>query len=276
MTGIYRLADMVVQVESLYEEVHTMCADYIVGLPSKTCGQKGESQAEIQPDFFIRTCEKDIERERKESEETRKEEGLPPYTFDDSYLETLAVYRQIATAAVNRGRLLMHGSCLAIRPKNEATETSENTKQNEYDAVIFTAKSGTGKSTHVRLWRKLFGQRALIVNDDKPLLQVGESGVWAYGTPWDGKHHLSTNMRARLKAICILTRANENTIRQIPPREAVQTLLNQIYRPDDPMMMLKTLELIDLIGQNVSFYILGCNMDDEAAVVSANGMGFDI
>ena len=76
-------------------------------------------------------------------------------------------------------------------------------------AVLFTAKSGTGKSTHTKLWRDLFGERAVMVNDDKPLLRILKDGVLVCGTPWDGKHRLSTNCALPLKAICILERGKK-------------------------------------------------------------------
>ena len=92
-----------------------------------------------------------------------------------------------------------------------------------------TAASGTGKSTHVALWRKYFGERAVMVNDDKPLLRIGDV-VTAYGTPYDGKHKLSNRIAVPLKAICILTRAAENSIVPVTKTEAYTMLLQQAYR----------------------------------------------
>lgn len=241
--GVYTLAGMNVAIGSLYDEVHRMCRDY--------CAQPG-----TKPDFSIRTTTTDIEEERRQSELTRVEEGLPPYAFDNAYLETLAVYRQIAEASVTRGRLLMHGSVIAVDGR----------------AYMFTARSGTGKSTHVRLWRERFGQRAVMVNDDKPIIQISRAEATVYGTPWDGKHRLSTNMSAPLQAICILTRAKENTIREIRPSEALTMLIQQTYRPEDPALLLETLSLIDTMAKHVRFYLLGCNMDPEAARVSSEAM----
>ena len=241
--GKYILADLCIGIRSLYEEVQRMCEEY-------------RAPKEHDVDFWVETSEQDIEEERVQSEQTRIEENLPPYEFDDSYLETLAVYRQIATECVSRGRLLMHGSVIAVDGR----------------AYMFTARSGTGKSTHVRLWRRLFGERAVMVNDDKPLLKITEEETRVYGTPWDGKHRLSTNMSAPLQAICILTRAKENTIREIKPSEALTMLIQQTYRPEESANLLATFDLIDRMARNVRFYLLGCNMDPEAAVVSSNAM----
>lgn len=241
--GKYILADMCVAIRSLYEEVQRMCADY-------------RAPQDREPDFLVQTSEQEIEAERAQSEQTRIEEGLPPYEFEAPYLETLAVYRKIATEAVSRGRLLMHGSVIAVDGR----------------AYMFTARSGTGKSTHVRLWRQLFGERAVMINDDKPLLKVTEQETRIYGTPWDGKHRLSTNTSAPLQAICILTRAAENTIREIKPAEAVNMLIMQTFRPEDSTLLLSTFDLLDRMARNVRFYLLGCNMDPEAAVVSSKAM----
>ena len=241
--GKYILADLCICIRSLYDEVQRMCEDY-------------RAPEDRQPDFVVETTEQDIEAERVQSEQTRIEEGLPEYAFDAPYLETLAVYRKIATEGVRFGRLLMHGSVIAVDGR----------------AYMFTARSGTGKSTHVRLWRKLFGERAVMVNDDKPILRISETAATVYGTPWDGKHRLSTNMSAPLQAICILTRAKENTIREIRPNEALTMLIQQTYRPEEPELLMETFDLIDRMAKNVRFYLLGCNMDPEAAVVSSNAM----
>ena len=137
-------------------------------------------------------------------------------------------------------------------------------------AYIFTAKSGTGKSTHAALWREMLGERAVMVNDDKPLLRVHLDGTaTVYGTPWDGKHHLSHNA-VPVRAICILERAHENRIRRITKAEALPMLIQQAYRPADPAALQKTLMLLDRL--NVKLFRLGCNMDLSAARLSYNAM----
>ena len=91
---------------------------------------------------------------------------------------------------------------------------------NEGDTIVIIGPSGTGKSTHTQLWKKLFGERAVFINDDKPLLKISAQGVTVYGTPWDGKHHRSTNTSCPLKAVCILTRNTENSIQRIDKKAA--------------------------------------------------------
>jgi hypothetical protein len=157
---------------------------------------------------------------------------------------------------ISYGILLFHGSVISV----------------DGEAYLFTAKSGTGKSTHTRLWRQMFGDRAFMVNDDKPLLKITEEGVFACGTPWDGKHHLSRNSIVPLKGICILERGEENHIVTISGKEALPMLLQQSYRPSNPLGLSQLLGIIDMLTQKVSFYRLKCNMDPEAALVAYEGM----
>ena len=111
-----------------------------------------------------------------------------------------------------------------------------------------------------------------MVNDDKPLLHIAESGVIAYGTPYNGKHRLGTNTSVPLKAICILTRSAENHIEPITRKQAYTMLLQQVYRPADMLKMAKTLALVDRLADSVKLYRLGCNMDISAAQVAFEGM----
>lgn len=136
--------------------------------------------------------------------------------YTDAYLETLAVYRKIAEWMPMYNTLLFHGSVIAVDGK----------------AYLFTAKSGTGKSTHTRLWREYFGERAVMINDDKPLLRITQEGVFAYGTPWDGKHRLSTNISAPLAGICILRRGNDNSIRMITGTRSLPDASAAVLSPD--------------------------------------------
>lgn len=176
--------------------------------------------------------------------------------YSPGYLESLAVYRKIADYLIDYSTLLFHGSVIAV----------------DNEAYLFAAPSGTGKSTHARLWRELFGQRAVMINDDKPLLRIADGGVVAYGTPWDGKHHLSTNTSAPLKAICVLTRSESNSIKPITQRDAWPVLIQQSYRPSDPTALKKMLFLVEKLGGLVKLYRLKCSMEPEAAQIAYYGM----
>jgi len=241
MTGIYKIADKVIEINSLHSEVHAMCADY---------------RFDGTPDFSIEICQENIDFERKKSADEDIYEGHEIRHFPDSYLETLAVYRKIADKMLEYDTILFHGSVVAV----------------DNQAFLFTAKSGTGKSTHTKLWREYFGDKAVMVNDDKPLIHVSENGVKVFGTPWDGKHRISTNISVPLKAVCILERAEENHIEKISSKSAYAMLMQQIYRPLNPALMMSTLKLVDKLSQNTGLYRLGCNISTEAVEIAYNGM----
>ena len=241
MKATYKIAEKIIEINSIYEEVHNYCRDYL---------------CDGTPDFAITTTENDIEYERQKSAKNDIAEGRPVQNWSDSYLEELAVYRKIAEKMPEYDTFLFHGSVVAV------------------DGVgyLFTAKSGTGKSTHTRLWRELLGNHAVMVNDDKPLIKVSDDTVTVYGTPYNGKHRLGSNIAVHLKAICILCRAEKNNILKITKASAYTMLLQQSYRPDDVAALAKTLTLIDKMADNVALWRLGCNMDISAAELAYNTM----
>lgn len=236
-----RIADRVIGIHAMFSEIRDMCRNYLT---------------EATPDFEVFITQEDIDHESQKSGREAVIEGRDLVHYTDAYLETLAVYRKIVTALLDDNILLFHGSVIAV------------------DGVgyLFAAKNGTGKSTHTRLWRRHFGDRAVMVNDDKPLLKITDQGVIAYGTPWDGKHHLSTNAAVPLKAICVLTRGESNYIESVSKKDAFPMLCQQSYRTATPEGVMKTLALIDKLGSLVELYRLSCNMDQEAAVVAFQGM----
>ena len=123
-----------------------------------------------------------------------------------------------------------------------------------------------------RLWRQYLGEKAVMVNDDKPLIRITDEGAFVCGTPYCGKHGIGSNITVPLKAVCILTRSEENWIRKAEASEVRPMLLQQSYRPADPIQLMKTLDLVDRLAESVSLYILGCNMDISAAETAYNGM----
>ncbi|MCQ2417569.1 MAG: hypothetical protein MJ071_07135 [Oscillospiraceae bacterium] len=239
--GVYKIADTVFRMETIYEDVHRLCKDYRWDAPSE---------------FTISISPEDIAFEHEKSACEERHEGIPTRHFSDGYLETLAVYRKLCETLLSKGVLLFHGSVVAV----------------DGESYLFTAKSGTGKSTHTKLWRTYFGDRAVMINDDKPLIQITDAGVVVYGAPWDGKHHISTNTSAPLKAICILNRGTENEIRKVTKTAAYPMLLQQTHKPADMQKMRMVLELIDRMCEKISLYSLKCNMNIDAAETAYLGM----
>jgi len=241
ITRAYKIADKVIEVNSLYDKVHKYCTDYITN--EKT-------------DFSVVIQQTDINAEKQKSDSEYLCEGKIIPSFSDEELEVTAVYRKIAEIMPNFDTFVFHGSVIAV----------------DGQAFLFTAKSGTGKSTHTRLWREMLGDKAIMVNDDKPMLKITNTGVIAYGTPYNGKHRLDTNISVPLKTLCILERAEKNQIQRITKKDIYSMLIQQVYRPQDPVQMAKTLKLIDQLAEKVELYRLGCNMDPSAAEVAYNVM----
>ncbi len=234
---IYSFANCPVQISTEHSFFHEIGAAY---------------QVKSVPSLLISTSSSDIDYELITDPVNTKYTPRPQ-------LETLAVQRKLSEALIDCDTLLFHASALAVDGKG----------------YLFAAVSGTGKSTHARLWREMFGDRVTMINDDKPFIHIGSDEVRVYGSPWDGKHHLSTNTSVPVKAICILTRDTTNHIEKISADEAFSILLQQTYRPKNPAKMVKTIDLLIQMTKQVSLYRLGCNMDPEAAVVSYEGMNHD-
>lgn len=241
MKKTYRIADRVILIDSLYPDVHKLCGGY---------------EAEGQPEITVCTTEEDIETERIKSAREDEIENLPVRIFSPGYLEELAVYRKIAEAMLRYDTFLFHGSVISV----------------DGEAYIFTAKSGTGKSTHTRLWREYLGERAVMVNDDKPLISVKNGKALVYGTPYNGKHGIGNNICVPIKAVAAVERSIENHIGQAEKSELYTLFLQQIYRPASIEGLSDTLRLLDAFIESVSLYKLGCNMDISAARIAYEGM----
>lgn len=236
-----KLANRIIKINSLYDNIYDLCRDYIVDEPF---------------DFSVDMIYDDILYEKNKYMKEENIDHINEQIYPDSYFEILAVYRKIALSMIDYDTILFHASSIAL----------------DGEAYLFTAKSGVGKSTHTKLWMEYFGDRAVVINDDKPLLKICDDKIYVCGTPWDGKHKLSNNIIFPLKAIAILERDNKNHISKIDKMTALPMLIQQTYRPNDPIKLSKVLDLINKIGDNINLYRLGCNMDIEAAKVSYNGM----
>ncbi len=135
-------------------------------------------------------------------------------------------------------------------------------------AYLFTAPCGTGKSTHTALWQTVFGDRAAILNDDKPALRRIDGKWYAYGTPWSGKDDKSINMRVPLGGICVLARGEENRIVPFGGFPAVHALMEQTTRSRDAAFTNRMLTLLDTLLTEVPVFRMECNMHPDAARLS--------
>ena len=234
------IAGFPIRIEALHESTRHFCRDYL-------CEQA--------PVLSVHIEQSDLDRERVKSDRELVREGLAPVSISDASLETLAVYRKIAAALLEKDVLLFHGSVMGYKGK----------------AYLFTAASGTGKTTHCRLWLSQI-PGTYILNGDKPLLCIEKDRVLACGTPWQGKEHYGRNEILPLEAICLLTRDSVNHIEPLSFHDALPALIAQSNRPSEPEALLHTLGLTERLGRLTRLYRLGCNMEPEAALVSFHAM----
>ena len=175
-------------------------------------------------------------------------EGIYP----PEYLESLAVYRKIAQNTVKYNVFLLHGVIMDV----------------EGEGVAFLAKSGTGKSTHAMLWKRLLGDKCRIINGDKPLIRIDENGIYAYGTPWCGKEGIQINDKVELKNVCFIERSENNYVE--PCDDVLKKLMTQFHVPKGGYMAI--LDFLDTFIKNVNFYTIKCNMDISAAEIAYKGV----
>lgn len=239
------VAGLVFRVNCLYSSTWNLCREYLTN--------------DLSVSESITITAEDIESERIRLLR-KKNPGEALEASTPQSLERLHLCRRIAELLPKYDRVLFHGSCLALDGR----------------AVLFTAKSGTGKSTHTRLWRQEFGERVRMINDDKPFLHIHDQGVTVYGTPWRGKHSLGENISAPLDAIYCLNRGEVNRVEAVTARELYPMLLQQTYTPDDAAAMAKTLALVEQLSRKTLLRRLYCNMNPEAAWVAREGIDLKI
>lgn len=214
------------------------------------CGGRTESQAlpyqVSQKKDAVFTVSPDLEEVRK---------LLPD--LPDEGVEYLATGKSFFSKLLNYDGLMLHSSALIMNGR----------------AYLFSADPGTGKSTHVCNWRRVFGDdRVRVLNDDKPALRL-EDGVWyAYGTPWSGKTGQNLNLRAPVAGITMIERGEFNEIEPFTGRKAVQAILAQTTTVKDVSLKIKQLDLLDKLMTQVPIWKLKCNMEPEAAIVAYEAM----
>lgn len=170
-----------------------------------------------------------------------------------AYLASGALFNRRITAF---NGLMLHSSAIAMDGR----------------AYLFSAHSGTGKSTHTSLWKQVFGDRVTYINDDKPIIRKIDGKFYAYGTPWSGKTDLNTNIKVPLAAIVFIERGDTNSITPIDPaKEAVAVpMLEQTPRPRTPQLLAAMLNTADDLLLNTPLFKLRCNISEDAVYTSYN------
>ncbi len=149
-----------------------------------------------------------------------------------------------------RQRLLLHASYIFTR----------------HGGIVFTAPSGTGKSTQAELWRTY--RDATVVNGDRAVIGVHKGEPMAHGFPLSGSSGDCLNRSSKLLAVVSLKQAPENTVRRLMPGEAVGALVNGSYLPEEYRADLPKLVDVSLaVAQAVPILELRCRPDREAVEI---------
>ena len=233
------IAGQVAAVTCLFESTPHHFAKYLTGR---------------EDDFSITVTEADLAFEQADADAEAAEEGFRHRNFPEPFLERAAIQRRFAEHLLMHGTLLLHGSALALDGRG----------------YLFTARSGTGKSTHTRLWREVFGNRVQMVNDDKPFARLTAAGVTVHGSPWSGKHGLDSNISVPLAGICLLERGAENVIRPAAPEELKELLKG--FRPRTDAQAAAYDALLEELLCRVPLWHLDCNKDPTAARTAHDAM----
>ena len=235
-----KIAGRTAKVQSLFDSTKDYCKNYLT---------------EGTPDFSVTVSRKDLALEQQLLDEEADAEGLRRRVFTDPFLERTAIQRKVAENLLSYGILLIHGSAIAVDGKG----------------YLFTAKTGTGKSTHTRLWRQVFGDRAAMVNDDKPFLKFIDEEILLCGAPWSGKHGLDTNTTVPLQGICILERGTENTITPVRAHLVADFLRHQCQAP----LAEEKLSAFDHLTKallTAPLWRMQCTISEEAPVIAYHAM----
>ena len=176
---------------------------------------------------------------------------------DPALSELVCVYRAICKTLPRYGVFLFH--CAAI--------------EFEGKAYLFSAPSGTGKSTHIRLWRECFGNRISIINGDKPLLRPEKDGsITVFSSPWAGKEGWQRKCAYPLGGLCFLRQGERNEICALDSGQSGRLILKQILFPSDADALKSTLTFADTLAASVPVFSLACTISREAALMSFSAM----
>lgn len=160
---------------------------------------------------------------------------------------------------INFGGFMLHASAIVVDNR----------------VYLFSASSGTGKSTHTKLWQECFGDKAMIINDDKPAIRIEEDKCYVYGTPFSGKSDENLNLKVPLQAICMLERGVKNSIELIDTKKAIPLILQQTILPRNQAMIDRLFMMLEVVLKKIPIYQMKCNISKEAALMAYNEMKGD-
>lgn len=231
---IIKIAELKIRVNNIYSFSYEFCKDYIV--------ETDEYDFEVTPTVEL------IQKEHDES---------LPYDYPLPYCESIVIYRLIALRLYKFNSFVMHGALISVND----------------EGFIFLAKSGVGKTTHLRMYLDTFKEKAEIINGDKPIIKYIDGKFYGYGTPYNGKENMGVNKRVEIKGICFLKRGSKNKASEMDKDEASTLIFNQILLPNNMEDYDILINLLNIFISKINTISLECNLDKEACLVSYRALG---
>ncbi|MBR3173688.1 MAG: hypothetical protein IKF24_04055 [Eubacterium sp.] len=227
-TAKYDIAELKILMTTYYDRVRNLAEEYL----AKTDWDEPDHELDLGVEYY----------------ENQINDGLEDVTPENmEYVATGALFNRFLI--VHDG-LMLHSSAVVV----------------DGYAYLFSADSGTGKSTHTNLWLEKFGDKAFIINDDKPAIRKIDGEWYVYGTPWCGKNNTNKNAKAKLGAIVFLERSEENWIENESIQDAIKKFFRQTTRKlNKEQNMDKVLSTMEKVLSEVPIYKMGCNISEEAA-----------
>ena len=226
------IAGHIIEIQTISPRTCIFCMDYL---------------EEGIPDIRVRVTEEDVKQEMLMNAEKN------PSPVD---LETVAACRKITELLLDYDILLMHGAVIASGGS----------------AYMFSAPSGTGKTTHVRLWLRSIHD-SYVVNGDKPFIKIENDRIMACGSPWSGKEHMDTNIMVPLKSIVFMERSEKNKMEKLTYAQAYIYLIQHTYIPREEKKARKALALLASTREKVSFWkFYSNNLDDDCFITSYSAL----
>ncbi len=185
--------------------------------------------------------------------DVKKEMENSPVNNGFAHTESFCLFRKLSAELTRFDGLLLHGAAVSFRDRG----------------IIFSAPSGTGKTTHMLNWKKLYGEELTIINGDKPIVRFINGRPFAFGTPWCGKEGYFENLGASLTDICFIERSDENQICRLTKKQAVELLLQQTLLSSDKNNLVKILDMADELLKKCSFWKIYCTKDINSAKIAS-------
>jgi hypothetical protein len=193
-----------------------------------------------------------------------------PLIFSKRF-DSTAIYSNIATMGVVNPALLRFGLWMMFGLCHNAHSIAIHSSVvvNDGRAVLFLGESGTGKSTHTRLWLKHIAG-SMLLNDDSPIVRMVEHVPTAFGSPWSGKAPCYRNKSYPIAALVRIKQAPYNRITRLPIISAIGALLPSC----PPAFAVETAlednicNILSEIISRVPVYQLECLPDADAAQLS--------